>query len=103
MDVEEAGLDAASHSNVEGEKMDLERTVNLAEGRGGEVRRGMKSRHIQFLFVTPFRYHTSGSQGMANTDNSLLEQLVALLVPVCSSIPVVSCQLLAQRRCSWDT
>jgi hypothetical protein len=36
-------------SDPEVEKSAFTGTVNLAEGRGGEVRRGLKSRHIQFL------------------------------------------------------
>jgi hypothetical protein len=36
-------------SDPEVEKSAFAGAVNLAEGRGGEVRRGLKSRHIQFL------------------------------------------------------
>lgn len=55
-EAENTGVDASAidsdyrgQDDLEAEKPGFNAAVNLAEGRGGETHRGLKSRHIQFL------------------------------------------------------
>lgn len=57
-DTDTTGVDATSidadyhgQDDIEVEKSSFNAAINLAEGRGGETQRGLKSRHIQFLYV----------------------------------------------------
>lgn len=58
-DADTTGVDASSidagypgEDNIEVEKSSFNAAINLAEGRGGETQRGLKSRHIQFLYAS---------------------------------------------------
>jgi hypothetical protein len=69
-------------------------TIAEAAGTGGHTHRGLKSRHIQFLYVQDphlARYVTYATPGLSEV----------LLEPVCSSDQAPFSPWLAQRPCSW--
>jgi hypothetical protein len=50
--------DYEAQSGIEKEESVVPGDAMLTEGRGGQTQRGLKSRHIQFLFVeSPARIH----------------------------------------------
>ena len=81
---------------AEAEKPDFNAAVNLAEGRGGETRRALKSRHIQFLYV------------VLPLDRQFLRlttavRLVAPLAPASLLALELFYPSLDLRLCSWGT
>jgi len=70
-------------------------TVGEATGRGGDTHRGLKSRHIQFL------YAIAVSNAFSETTNVNPEPLVVLLEQVSSSGPVRSSLWSVLHHFSW--
>jgi hypothetical protein len=52
---DKTGIDIGdgSKEDIESGTADLVGELTLAQGRGGEIHRGLKSRHIQFLYGKP--------------------------------------------------
>ena len=72
-------------------------TVGEATGRGGDTQRGLKSRHIQFLYVL------LTSSLLNEVTNAHTGPSVVLLEQVSLSGPAPFLPWSVPRRCSWLT
>jgi hypothetical protein len=72
-------------------------TVGEATGRGGDTHRGLKSRHIQFLYAVQRRHP------LRDIANLPIEPSVVLLEQVSSLVLVPSLLLSVLPRYSWLT